>query len=223
MLELKHLLERSEVATVGIDGGGLDDLLGRVVIGRERGTGRWLVWARAWAHKIVLERRKSIATQLRDLEAAGELAIVELPGEDVDQLADLVEQVYASGLLYRDEGKPQASIGVDPAGIGAVVEALVARDIPMDAIIGISQGWKMTGAVKTTERHLAAGLIAHGGQKIMAWAVGNAKVEPRGNAIAITKQASGTAKIDPLLALFDAVHLMTLAPEASAKPQLIFV
>jgi hypothetical protein len=35
----------------------------------------------------------------------------------------------------------------------------------------------------------------------MAWAVGNARVEPKGNAITITKQASGTAKIDLLMAV----------------------
>jgi phage terminase large subunit-like protein len=48
----------------------------------------------------------------------------------------------------------------------------------------------------------------------MAWCVGNAKVEPRGNAISITKQASGTGKIDPLMATFDAVALMAMGPEA---------
>jgi len=40
--------------------------------------------------------------------------------------------------------------------------------------------------------------LVHGGQRLMAWAVSNARVEPKGNAIVITKQASGTAKIDPL-------------------------
>lgn len=53
---------------------------------------------------------------------------------------------------------------------------------------------------------------------MMAWCVGNAKVEPKGNAILITKQASGTAKIDPLMAFFNAVQLMALNPEASAVP-----
>lgn len=52
----------------------------------------------------------------------------------------------------------------------------------------------------------------HGGSALMAWCVGNAKVEPKGNAIAITKQAAGTAKIDPLMAMFNAVALMALHP-----------
>lgn len=81
-------------------------------------------------------------------------------------------------------------------------------------MIGISQGWKMTGAIKTTERKLAEGALIHGGQPLMAWSVGNAKVEPKGNAIVITKQASGTAKIDPLMATFNAVTLLSLNPEA---------
>jgi phage terminase large subunit-like protein len=51
----------------------------------------------------------------------------------------------------------------------------------------------------------------------MAWAVGNARVETKVNAILITKQASGSAKIDPLMALFDAASLMALAPQAAGS------
>jgi hypothetical protein len=39
--------------------------------------------------------------------------------------------------------------------------------------------------------------LRSGGQALMSWAVSNARVEPKGNAIVITKQASGAAKIDP--------------------------
>jgi phage terminase large subunit-like protein len=38
-------------------------------------------------------------------------------------------------------------------------------------------------------------------------------VEPKGNAILITKAVSGTAKIDPLMAMFDAVAVMSKCPE----------
>ncbi|MGA8156601.1 MAG: hypothetical protein WB822_10420 [Rhodoplanes sp.] len=68
-----------------------------------------------------------------------------------------------------------------------------------------SQGWKLNGAIKTTERKLAGGELIHDGSALMAWCVGNAKVEPKGNAVTITKQVSGAAKIDPLMSLFNAV------------------
>ena len=64
---------------------------------------------------------------------------------------------------------------------------------------GISQGWRLTGAIKTAERKWADGAPRHSGQRLMSWAVANARVKPKGNAIIIAKQASGSAKIDPLM------------------------
>jgi len=52
----------------------------------------------------------------------------------------------------------------------------------------------------------------------MAYCVSNARVEPKGNAILITKQASGAGKIDPLMALFDAVSLMAMNPQPVSPP-----
>lgn len=204
-LTLDELLRRCEVVVVGIDGGGLDDLLGMAVMGRESATGNWLHWGHAWAHPSVMERRKAEAPRLRDFSADGDLTIVERIGDDVQEVADFVLRVEESGRMDK--------IGVDAVGIGAIVDALVERGIEADRIVAISQGWKMAGSIKTTERKLAEGTLFHGGARLMAWAAGNAKVEPKGNAIAITKQAAGAAKIDPLMAMFNAVALLSANPQ----------
>lgn len=202
---LEDLVERCEVIDIGIDGGGLDDLLGFAALGRERDTRRWLTWTHAWAHPSVLERRKAEAPRIRDFAKDGHLTLVERIGDDIEEVAQLVAQVEQAGLLDK--------VGLDPAGVGAILDALEALGIPREKIDGISQGWRLGGAIKTAERKLAEGTLLHGGQPMMAWCCGNAKVEPRGNSILITKQASGSAKIDPLMALFNAVTLMALNPE----------
>lgn len=206
---LDYLLEHSDVVDVGIDGGGLDDLLGAAAVGRHRETREWLHWAHAWAHESVLERRKSEASRLRDFEKDGDLTIVKQMGDDVAELAQIVGRIEAAGLLDK--------VGVDPGGLGGVLDALEEAEVPQEKIIGISQGWRLGGSIRTLERKLAEGAFRHGGSRLMAWCVGNARVEPKGNAILITKQASGTAKIDPLMATFNAVSLMALNPTAAGK------
>ena len=208
-LTFEELLRRSEVIVVGIDGGGLDDLLGLSLIGRERETRRWLHWAHAWAHKIALERRKDIVSNLRDFEADGDLTIVDRPGDDVLEVADIICEVRDAGLL-----PDKQAIGVDSAGIGDIVDELTTeeRGITMEQIVSISQGWRLNGAIKTTERKVAGGEFVHGGTRLMAWCVGNARTVAVGNAIAINKQVSGSAKIDPLMATFDATTLIALNP-----------
>jgi phage terminase large subunit-like protein len=208
-LTFDELLERCEVVTSGIDGGGLDDMLGLSMVGREVKTGRWLHWAHAWMHPIALERRKKEASRYRDFERDGDLTIVDNVGEDVAGVGDYIERCEKAGKLER--------IGVDPAGIGSVVDEIISRGIAQERIVAIPQGWKMVGAIKTTERKLAEGVMQHGGAKLMAWCVGNARVEPRGNAIVITKQAAGSAKIDPLMATFNAVTLMSLNPASQNR------
>lgn len=214
---LERILAECDVVDIGIDGGGLDDLLGLVVLGRHRERGHWLCWAHAWAHRSALERRKEIAPRLLDFQSEGSLTVVETMGEDIQGVADIAAACFSVGVLD--------GIGVDPAGVGAIVEAIFQAGVPekmprgdgqqVDTIRGIGQGWRLMGAIKTTERKLAEGVLVHSGSALMAWCVSNARIEPRANGFLITKQASGTGKIDPLMALFCAVSLMSLNPQAS--------
>ena len=212
---LDSILEKCEVIEIGIDGGGLDDLLGLAVLGRESGNGNWLLWVHAWCHNIALERRKSEAPKYRDFEKDGDLSIMDMTEEGIKEVGDIVRKVEASGLLDR--------IGVDPSGIGLIADELEAGDergngkIEHDRIVGIPQGWRLNGAIKTMEVKVAGKSIIHGNQKLMAWCVGNARVEPRGNAISITKQASGTGKIDPVMASLNTVALMAMNPESKCQ------
>lgn len=208
------ILQRAEVATVGIDGGGLDDLLGLYIIGRDKETREWIGWGHAWAHEIAVRRRKSEESRFNDFVKAGDLTIVKRVGQDTEEVAEYVSRINDAELLDK--------IGIDPSGVGQILDALVEAEIPEDLVVGVSQGWRLGGAIKTTERKLAEGVLIHGGQPLMAWCVGNARVEPKGNAILITKQASGKGKIDPLMALFNAVSLMALNPEAKKKDYQVF-
>lgn len=215
-MTLDEVIDRSEVVTVGIDGGGLDDLLGLAVLGRERGTRRWLLWSCAWAHAGVLDRRKSEAPRLRDFERDGELFIVSDLAEANAHLAEMVAQIDAAGVL--------AQVGLDLYGPNDAVDALAQVGIEgADRVVGVQQGWRLNGVIKTVENRLANGTMAHAGQGLMAWCVGNARVEPKGNAISITKQAAGTAKIDPLVAAFCAGALMVRNPEATAEARLLLL
>jgi len=217
-LTLENLLERSEVVVIGIDGGGLDDLLGLYVLGRERGTRRWLGIGFGWAHRIVLERRKEIAAKLRDLAGTDYFEIVDDESAlDIAQMADVVERVRDSGLLPE-----KAAIGCDPAGVNDIVDELERRgfSIEVDGDIGeimqVRQGYSLQNAVKVAERRVAQGTLIHDGSDLMTWCVGNAKVEQKGNALMVTKQIAGVAKIDPVMAMFNAVTLMALNPEAAS-------
>jgi len=213
-LTFDALLDRCDVIVIGGDGGGLDDLFGGAFLGREKGTRRWLLWCRAWAHPIVLKRRKEIAATLKDFAGKGDLVFCERPTQDIEEFADLCERVRDAGLLPE-----QAGIGVDKLGLPALVDELINRGFDTvdngGTITGVSQGGYLNPAILGAERKLSDGTLVHAGQPLMAWCVGNAKVELKGSARSITKQAAGKAKIDPLIAAFNAVMLMSRNPEAA--------
>jgi phage terminase large subunit-like protein len=111
----------------------------------------------------------------------------------------------------------EGAVGLDPVGVAAIVDELATIGIEGEQLVAVAQGFRLNGAV------LGHGAQAQG-RHALAWrpadddvGVGNAKTEQRGNAVLITKQVAGKAKIDPLMAAFDAVMLMSRNPEAKAS------
>lgn len=217
---LDELIEASEVVTMGGDGGGLDDLLGCAVVGRlptpkyiytddynvRHEVKQWWVWVKAWCHPIALERRKQDEPRYRDFEKDGDLVVVQHVGDDVAEFADIAKKLFDSGKLY--------CIGLDPAGADDIVIALESIGIPKDSHIkGVSQGWKLGGYQKVCERRIASGDLLHANQPLMAWCVGNAQVKTTGSGVMMSKSESGNGKIDPVIAMLNAVALMSQNPE----------
>ena len=229
-LTLGEILERSDLVTVGVDGGGLYDMLGLAVLGREtyqelvpeepgsvvfvpKTKTRWLHWGRAWLHRDALEHQKDVAPKFLELEATGDLVIVDRMDEAVDQVADEIEQVHETGLLKH--------IGFDPVGVKEIVEELGRRGIfsmenggPLE---GVRQGYTLQGTIKSVANKLADRQFVHCAQPLMAWCVGNCMLKGSDNATMVTKQASGTAKIDPVMAIFDAAYLMPIEEDPTAS------
>lgn len=209
-LTLDEIMATSEVCVVGLDGGGLDDLLGIAVLGRHAETKRWMHWGRAWADRGVLTLRKNIAEELGELVDAGELTLVDnLDAEANPEIVEICQRLQAAELLPEENG-----IGMDPEGVASIVDALIDADFEIEDIQAISQGYKLNAAIKGTPVKLKNKTLVHCDQRLMRWCVGNAKTETRGNAVLVTKARSGSAKIDPLMALFNAVMLMSWNPVA---------
>lgn len=248
-LTLQDILARCEVVTVGIDGGGLDDLLGIAVLGRERGTNRWLGWVHGFISTIGIVRRKANAADYIRFKRAGDLSVFRfghnggpplddeaaealldaekdphlaelladvppanddpqaLPA-DIQYVVDLVTRVRDLGLL--------AQVGVDAAGIGAIVDALAKIGVTQDAdtLDAVRQGIALMGAIKTIERKLADGTFRHGAQVLLDWCVGNLRIVPTPTAMRVARDEAGFGKVDPAMALFNAAHLMSLNPES---------
>ena len=216
-LKLESLIERSEVLIVSLDGGGLDDLLGLGVMGREAGTNNWLDWNLAFISPIGMERRKANEPVYQDFIDDGDLIFVEELPDDVMQLIEIVRQCKDSGKLH--------CVGADPAGLGILVDALNAIGITEEngMLVGVKQGVALMGAIKAVERKLADGTFKHAGQPIMAWCAGNAVSVPTPTGMRIARDESGYGKIDPLMATFNCAALMSLNPESAAVPEIYFL
>lgn len=212
-LTLDAVLARSEAVVVGIDGGGLDDLLGIAVLGREKDSKTHLAWTHALVSPEGLERRKANTAFYERFQADGDLTVVEELPDDISYVTDIVEKVKGT--------KKLAGVGVDAIGIGGIVDALAKIGVTQEdkLLVGVRQGIALMGAIKTVERKLVDGSFKHGGQALMTWCAGNARIVPTPTGMRIARDDSGYGKIDPLMALFNASALMATNPMAQKRPE----
>lgn len=225
-LTLEALMARCEVIVAGIDGGGIDDLLALTLMGRCATTKRWLSWSKAWVQEDVLRLRPEIAERLRDFAKAGELVICNLREDDDGQAADFHELAEIVGRVNAAHLLPEKdAVGLDSAGVDLIIDDLVAHGLTEQQLRAVFQGYHLNGAIIAGERKLKDKTWRPARQGLMRWCVANAKSEQRGNAVLITKETAGKAKIDPLVAAFNAIQLMSRNPEAAKPktPQLLFV
>lgn len=211
-IDLNWMLRECEVIVTGGDMGGKDDLSSMAAIGRLRSNPRiWVGHAWSWCLSSVMGLRPEIQPKLEELQGLGQLGVTDFADDYIQEMVQICCQIRDAGLF-----PDKAAIGLDPNGVSSLVDALEAEDFVMgEQIVPVGQGWKLSGAIKGLELRLNDRRMRHGNQALMNWCVGNAKAETRGNNTYITKEAAGVAKIDPLIALFNAAILMDLNPEAT--------
>lgn len=206
-LDLDQVIARSDVLTIGVDGGGLDDLLGFAVIGRDRVTRDWLIWTHAWAQPEVFERRKSIEAQLNDYILDGDLTLCSHPSQGHEEVAQLIDRLVGTGLLPAENG-----CGLDHGQTAPILDELNKLGLEGPLLCGIRQGGGLRGPIYNMEFKLKAKAIRHGGRRMMNWVIGNAKAQRVGSMVVIEKVHAGDAKIDPLIAILNAAELMGRNP-----------
>jgi phage terminase large subunit-like protein len=156
-LTLAEVIRRSEVLTVGLDGGGLDDFSACLcwAAKKERASG-------SLGSRLHLAGRlgapQGEPTLYEDFIKDGDLTLVERLPDDVTAVVDIVKQCLDSGKL--------AKVGADPAGLGSIVDELAKIGVTQEneLLVGVRQGVALMGAIKTVERKLADGSFKHGGR-----------------------------------------------------------
>ncbi|CZT36146.1 terminase large subunit [Rhizobium sp. 9140] len=210
-LTYEYIKANSDVVVAGGDVGGLDDLWGLAILGRHKVTRQWMLWVKAWAQKILLTRNKEIVEALRGFEKDRDLVICDRVTQDAEEAAAIIVDLRNAGLLPEKGG-----IGLDPAGVPALLEELASFGIGSPCTQAVSQGYKLSSSIFGVERKLADGTLKHCGSPLLNWCVGNVVAEARGSNVYLNKR-SNSAKIDPLMAAFNAAEMMSYNPEAVGR------
>ena len=158
------------------------------MLGREKDSKAHLAWTHALISPEGLERRKANTGFYDKFIADGDLTVVEELPDDISFVIDIVKDVK--------ETKKLAGVGVDAIGIGGIVDELAKIDVNQEnkLLAGVRQGISLMGAIKTVERKLVDGTFKHGGQALMTWCAGNARIVPTPTGMRIARDDQGSAR-----------------------------
>ncbi len=83
----------------------------------------------------------------------------------------------------------------------------------------------MAGYILTAELKIARRDLLHANQPILNWSMSNSRTVVKGSGVMLSKGESGVGKIDPVIAMLNAVALMSENPEPpkSNQPSIFFV
>lgn len=212
-ITLDELIERSNLLAVGIDAGGLDDLLALAVIGREKDTRRWLHWQRSWVDTAVFDRRPMLKERFDRYEAEGSLVYMDEaePDKGRRELSELVRSLQDTGKL-----PPKQTIGMDRIGDKLLPDTMVDNGITTKRMCAVKQMGYQHGIIRTIEHKLRDGSLVHGGHELMHWCVNNVFLIWRGSSIAITKEHA-VDKIDPISAMLNAADRMAALADTTSR------
>jgi phage terminase large subunit-like protein len=187
-LTFEQIVSGADRIVIGLDGGGLDDLLAVTVLGIF--GDEWKSATRAFIYPVVLQRRLQISSLLQDFSKSGDLVIM----DEFRGLDDVIELIASVAL-----SRPDVIVAADPNGVAMEIsEALQEAGVSQQNIVAVRQGWGLRVGYQALERRLRAGTLQHADQQIMDWCVSNSMVDVSG---LVTKKISGHAKIDCLVAL----------------------
>ena len=211
-LTLDELIQRSEVITAGIDSGGNYDFLSLTLVGRCAETGDYLCWTKSWCYEAVKNKFKEISETIDDFVGDGDLVFCdeESQNTDIDEAVEILCQVHAAGLF-----PPEEAIGLDSDNIKEIEDTIVAAEIPHELLANIRQGFALSSSIWGAERRLRNKTLWHAGQEILEWCVGNVAAVLAYSGVKFEKQTE-SSKIDPVIAMINAIALMDRNPEAGS-------
>ncbi len=196
--DFDFLIDNAAQIAVGIDGGGVYDLLGCTVTAVLH-DGRWATRTVATLQRDALNKMKKIASLLLDFEKDGDLKIFK-PGEDIAYIADLIVEIYNKA--------PDVfmGVGIDAAGLGPELTLyLIDKGLPEDLLVTIPQGWRLNAGYIAAERRIAQRSLIHGNQPLFNWNISNTVIQPSGRP---GKSTNKMEKIDCTVALMNSIQIL---------------